>query len=288
MKLFLLSYFIILCQLSAKPIFIPENANSRSLPVVLLNQVLVKQYGYQLSTPYKSEQYPVATSRVRNDLESGDIDIMWELSNKELEQRFKAIYIPVYRGLMGWRVALVKKQRIDLFSNVKNLADLRQFKAGQGTYWADTAVLSANGLTVVKELKYKNLFPMLDGERFDYFPRGIHEPWSELEREKSYGLVVEPNILFHYIAPMYFFVRDKDLHKEIKQGLLETIKNGKYLSYLYQDEQVAKALKNINFAQRKLLQLQNPYVTSTTQVLDNQLWFSYEELSKASSFSQAN
>lgn len=93
------------------------------------------------------------------------------------------------------RLAIINGSNPSLFEGVHNLSDLQQFRAGQGKFWADSDILEKNGIPLVRELKYPNLFRMLEADRFDYFPRGIHEPWNEVAKWSELGLVVDEHIM---------------------------------------------------------------------------------------------
>ena len=56
------------------------------------------------------------------------------------------IRIPIYRGLIGWRIPLVSAANKDLLASVRTLDDLRRLRFGQRQDWADTPILRANGL----------------------------------------------------------------------------------------------------------------------------------------------
>lgn len=99
-------------------------------------------------------------------------DLMWSVTNQEREQSgLRVIRVPIDRGLMGWRLLMVRAADLPKWQDVKSLADLRRFVAGQGHDWPDTAILKANNLPVVTSTDYAALFRMLKVGRFDYFPR---------------------------------------------------------------------------------------------------------------------
>lgn len=45
---------------------------------------------------------------------------------------------------------------------------------------------------------------MLDGGRFAAYPRGVHEPWSEIAGRPELELAVEKKLMLAYKMPMYF------------------------------------------------------------------------------------
>ncbi|MDP1340920.1 hypothetical protein, partial [Klebsiella variicola] len=68
------------------------------------------------------------------------------------------VRIPIDRGLMGWRLLLVRRSELAQWDQVRHLDDLRRRIAGQGHDWPDTAILRANGLQVGTSSVYEALF----------------------------------------------------------------------------------------------------------------------------------
>lgn len=73
-------------------------------------------------------------------------------ANIKRDERFTPIPIPVSKGLMGYRLFLIRKGDQDRFKKVGSITDLQQFVAGQGIGWADVKVLEENGLPVQDRL----------------------------------------------------------------------------------------------------------------------------------------
>ena len=80
------------------------------------------------------------------------------------------------------------------------------YRFGQGRDWSDTTIMRANGMKVVTAVKYDNLFLMADGKRFDGFPRGVHEPWAEIDKRPGLELTVDEHVMLVYRSPFYLFV----------------------------------------------------------------------------------
>ncbi|KMT64167.1 hypothetical protein XM47_15765 [Catenovulum maritimum] len=243
--------------------------------VVLLKSLINRDNKYQLNFMDDGTGIQLSEAKLHNDLLNDKIHIIWTLTSKSHEEKFQAIYIPIYRGMYGMRIPIVTKQNQNIFHGVKTLDDLKKFKAGQGSFWADTKILQANNLPVVKELKYINLFHMLEGDRFDYFPRGIPEPWAEIEREQALDLVVESNIMIRYTAPFYFFVNksNKKLASYLTASLNSLISSGEYNKMFYSHPDIKSALNKANLKQRNVIHLKNPELTSATPTDRAELWF---------------
>lgn len=215
-------------------------------------------------------------SRGIDFLEKGEeVNVGFFPTNKERESRLLSIKIPLLRGLLGYRVSLIRKENLEDFSRIESLEQLRtRYLAGFGSQWADMEVLQVNNVQVVGAAKYENLFKMLVKGRFDYFPRGINEAWSEVsDKKEAYpGLVVDPYIAMYYPYPVYFFVNKKDvkLADRIERGLAAALEDGtfKELFLRYHKKIVQQAdLKN-----RKLFVLENSTLVEGTANPDTSWW----------------
>jgi hypothetical protein len=141
---------------------------------------------------------------------SGRVDIVWSMTSREREQLVLPIRIPIYKGLIGWRLPLVHRDQLNLFAGVKNLDGMRGFEAGQGHDWPDTDILRSNGLAVQTSPNYEGIFLKLKAKRFDYFPRSVAEIWAEADLHAGNGIVIDPWIALHYPAAFYFFVNKEN------------------------------------------------------------------------------
>lgn len=266
--------------LAAQTVRLPaETAQHHKFPDQLIVEIFKRSSEYKATYPYGTiESLPLST-RI-NDVRSGTLDVFFALSKPAYEEEFQAIYFPIYRGLLGWRLAIVRASDRDLLQHATTIKDLQQYKAGQGALWGDTNILESNQLPVVKEHKYTNLFRMLDAERFDYFPRGIAEPWLEVERERALNLTVDPHVVLRYTAPFYFFVRKGDtaLANHIKQILEDMLADGSFMALYYQNEEIRMAFSLANLGKRQIIELNNPHLSANTPIDRPELWVSKQEL----------
>ena len=276
LKLFVLLMTFVLAQFAqaqSKTLIVPaEQVGGNNLALQLLRAMIKNDPQYKIAHPTDESS---SFSKVLADFEAGDIDIIWTLASLDYEQKYQAIYYPLYKGMFGMRLPIVKKSEVNQFAGVRNLEDLRRFKAGQGKQWADTPILKSNGIPVVEVTKYFNHFPMLEGDRFDYFPRAIHEPWSEVERESKYELTVDPHIMLRYRAPFYLFIskNNKKLYRYLNDGMEKLVQSGQHDELFFAEESVQLALKNSNLKARTIIDLDNPELSSKTPVDRQELWF---------------
>lgn len=160
------------------------------------------------------------------------LDLFWAATNSDAERRLAPIRIPLYKGLLGHRLLVIRQQGPPRFASIRTLGELANLKAGQGRFWTDTRILKKSG-NVVTAVKTASLYPMLDGGRFDYYPRGAGEPWHEVEQH-GFQVMVEPHLLLIYKMPLYAcFVSQQNpqLAQRIEQGLGEAIADGSFDRY---------------------------------------------------------
>lgn len=249
-----------------------ESTNNNSdYAIGLLKLALSKS-----STPYQFEETiePTTTARLVEMLNKGTLDVFWVVTNREWEEKMLPIRVPLYRGLLGYRVLMIRKGNQGKFDGIQTISDLNRISIGQGRSWADTDILESNGINVVKATKYDSLFHMLDGKRFDAFPRGIQEPWAEIQSRPDLALEVEKNLLIAYTSPYYLFVQKNniELAREIESGLMTAIEDGSFEEYFFNYPTIKDILKKANLNSRTVIHLNNPLLPEATPLDKKELW----------------
>ena len=204
---------------------------------------------------------------------AGDIDVFWTTTSRRREEEMSPVRVPLLKGLMGYRIGFIQQGDQQRFSDINTINQLQQLSAGQGYDWPDAQILQANQFTVMAAHE-PSLHTMLKIGRFDYFPRGIHELPGEADYH-SY-LAVEKTLLFHYPAPMFFFVsqRRPELTERLHAGLLEAIEQGTFDNHFNQRISSLDLVERFGVAHRRLIRLRNPLLTEQTQRLvdDKRFW----------------
>jgi hypothetical protein len=223
---------------------------------------------------YSSTSEVYSRPRVMESLKSGAISVMWGGTSEEMERDFLPIRIDAYRGLMNHRLFFIRQGDQARFDNIKTLEDLKQITFGQGRSWQDAFILESAGLTVIKATKKPGLYHMLDGGRFDAFPRGANEVWTELTAFPDLKLTVEKRLVLIYPLPTYFFVTPKDpeLARDIELGLESAIKDGAFDKYFYGSPEVKDALAKADLANRRAIRINNPFLPKATPLERKELW----------------
>ncbi len=248
-----------------------SESDTRNVYALELLQLALHEAG--ATTQLVPSDNTMTQERALSELEAGKrLQVMWAMTTREREQRALAIRVPIYKGLIGWRLALVHVTQSDLLSQVQSVDDLATFTAGLARDWPDVDVLRANHLKVITASGYENLFSMLGQKRFDYMPRSIGEIWDEAEAHRADGMLIDPYIVIHYPAAVYFFVNKSNpaLAQKISLGLYRAIQNGKFdrLFYAYHTPAIEYARLN----QRRVIELSNPSLPQSAPLDQSDLW----------------
>lgn len=249
------------------------NNPTESLIVDLLKLGLQKSANPK-SYELQESRLSVNEARKVQMLKDGDLDIIWMGTSKEYEQELHAIRIPILKGMLGHRIFIIRQGDQATFNKIQNLEQLRRVPLGQGKFWGDTAVLKQAGLKVVDPVKYESLFHMLEGERFDYFPRALHEPWSEVTSRRQLNLTVEQKHLLIYPFALYLFVAKNNIEVAdiLYTGLRRAIDDGSYDNLFYGHPVIKETLDKSQLEQRIIHRLNNPNMSAATPLNDTSLW----------------
>lgn len=213
--------------------------------------------GYELVKSPDMEQ-----GRAFAELVKGNIDIMVSSPTEKREQQADAIYVPIDRGLLGFRICMVNKSKAK-FSAIQSANQFiqRSLSVGLGSHWSDRRVFEDNGFKVITSPVHESLFHMLQNNRFDCLPRSINEINAELEQHANKGLIDDQELVFIYPNADFIFINPskKKLHNRISAGVGKAIENNTF--YEIFDEYYENELRKHNIYSRKLVFLQNDNMT---------------------------
>lgn len=203
------------------------------------------------------------------------INVSMVPATQEWEDKVLPIRIPILKGILGYKLFLVKKDKLYLFKKNINMDSLKAMKAGLGSQWTTAKIMTDAGFHAVTTSNYECLFKMLLAERFDYFPRGVNEIYGELEARPFLAdeVVVEPTRAMYFPSPVYIFVSPKspDLAKRIEEGFKRIIADKSFdkLFLKLQKQNLCRA----NLKSRAIFKMKNPLLTSQTPLNNKTMWF---------------
>ena len=217
--------------------------------------------------------------RIIQRLCEGPLDVAQLPISEKAEKKLLPIRVPIRKGLLGWRLLIIRQDDRKAFAQSKSLADLKNFKAGFGHAWPDLPILESNvgKENVVTGRSYDGLFAMLVRGRFDYLHRGLHEPWAEVADRRSQfpNLWIEETLVLHYPIGDYLYVNQEDvaLAERLTQGFVKAIEDGSFEA-LFQSEYGAMISK-ARIPERTLIKFANPFLPEETPLDDKRLWISF-------------
>ncbi len=222
--------------------------------------------------------------------QTGKITVLIRGDTLEYEKEFEAVWIPIDKGLLGYRVLLIRREDQPHFTHATTLDDLRNYTIGQGNGWKDIDILRTNGLKVVAGGDYDGLFAMLANQRFDLFSRGVEEVSDEYSQQKKQfpNLAIEQNLLLYYPIARYFWFAKSDegrrLAQRVREGMTMMVEDGT-LDRLFEASH-KKLFDELHLDTRKLIILKNPFAAPEVPLGDKRLW--YSPLSGKESSSETN
>ena len=214
--------------------------------------------------------------RALHELAEGNtINLHWSSMSRADEARLHAIPIPIHRGLIGYRVLVIRRDRQSEFDEIDTLEQLRAMTGGQGIGWVDTDILRRAGLHI-DAAPYDALFRMVQAGHIDYYPRGVIEAYTELEarHETNPDLVVEHHLLLAYRSDFVFYTNksNKRLAEAIEQGLTKAYADGSYMRLFDSHPYIQAALSRAELDHRTVIWLDNPDLSAEDRRISARYW----------------
>jgi len=226
---------------------------------------------YQLKPSENLLSKGKALSRLQDNRE---INIVWGMTNPQREKDLLPIRIPIFKGLIGWRLLLIRQDMAGRFKYIQQLDHLLKLSPLQGRDWPDTKILQFNGFDVITERTQSALMRMLGNAQGDFFPRSIIEVWEELAKsETEIPIQVQPSLGIRYPAAIYFFVNKNSvpLASLIEKGLEKAIENGKFEALFI--ENYKAYIDKAQIENRTFYLLKNTFLPEKTPLDRKELWF---------------
>ncbi|WP_175439552.1 transporter substrate-binding domain-containing protein [Alteromonas lipolytica] len=227
--------------------------------VSALKLALAKTESTSGQTKIIPDPFNATQDRLLRQVKEGTTDVTWAVTSVEREREHLAVYFPLARGLLGYRLMLIHPNRQAEFNDITT-AQLKKLVAVQGIGWPDTDVLRFNGYRVEEE-PFSMLFKLIHNNMADFFPRSAIEIQNEVDNRPQFNLLIEKSTAFYYPSPMYFFVNKQNvrLAERIHRGLDIALKDGSLMA-LYQGASFASSAEQLLNAHR-VIELKNPVLS---------------------------
>jgi len=282
-RLFVLVFLILLSNPSLggikKPLRVvypaPGNSSNGQYIEKLLKMALDKSgYAYTLHTKVTgviSEQRSHAYLKVKS------YNVHWMMTSEVHEAELIPVRVPLYKGLIGWRIFHIRNTDQAFFARISNINELKRLGAGLGHNWPDTTILKNAGFNVIPMFFSDGRYEFLKLGRCDYFPRSIIEIWEEHEIAKESNIIIESTLALHYPAAYYFFVSPDEtaLAQAISEGLNKVIDAGEFEQHFHRH--FLSTISRANVKDRRVFEVDNPLFSNSTVLQNEKLWFKPEQ-----------
>jgi hypothetical protein len=197
------------------------------------------------------------------------------MTDRYRQKVFLPIKIPLYKGLFGVRLLMMREVNAEKLSVADNIEELQNFSFGQGFDWPDTQILRANNFDVDEYRTKDELFEALNKNEFDFFPRSVAEIWPELEQRESLNFTWHKGAYFYYPTAIYFFTQNTDagqaLSERLERGLNIALDDGSFdqLFNSYLSEYINRA----ELDSLKIIHLKNPLLPEGVPLGDEKYWY---------------
>ncbi|MDX1757759.1 MAG: hypothetical protein R3175_17010 [Marinobacter sp.] len=215
------------------------------------------------------------------DSPNAPINLFFSGYSPERERRLLQVNVPLTRGLLGYRLFLVKASRVQELSEITDIETLRRHAIGSGIGWPDNNILAVNGLKLVTS-RYDNLWRMLEMERFDLFHRGVQEIYTELDRPQRSNLAVLPGVAVVFPFDYFFYVsrQRRELHDILLTGLRNAYQSGAFMAHFRSHPAIREALARAQLEERTLIPLQLPETYQSLTKIPARYWYRKKSLAQ--------
>lgn len=194
-------------------------------------------------------------------IEGENLDVLVSAVNAPLETQTLPIYIPLDRGLLGFRVCFIHQDHQNEFASLGDKQDLvdKQLKIGLGVGWPDTKIMQANHVSVSAFTSTDLIFDALLDDQIDCYSRSVAEIGQE--NVLSPEVIIESSVGFIYPLADIIYVSNSapELHAKLNYGLQLAMEDGSFEALI--DKHYGQSLIDMNFYFRHLIIMQNPFIS---------------------------
>jgi hypothetical protein len=198
------------------------------------------------------------------------IELMVSAINADWESQTLPIYIPLDRGLLGFRVCLINSDAQLLFESVGNKHEFvkQNVKVGLGTGWPDLEIMRSNHFDVSEFTTSKSIYAALRNKTIDCYSRSV----GEILQEPMQGgeIAIEQSIgLIYPLADIIYVAKSApELHAKLMLGLALAIEDGSFYDLI--KLHYGQSLSSIDFYFRDLIIMDNPSISPAALKAINQ------------------
>ena len=204
--------------------------------------------------------HPLAEDESNVFRASADILVTVAGNLKFKDEQKIVINRPLAKGLLGYRLLIVRDESLQRFNTLKNETELQALRIGIPQTWADAGLFRHNDYDVVEKGTFDELLPLLKDHAFDYTALGANEIEEVFKQraEPLGGISIEPSLMLYYPFPLVFYVnhRNPALAERIDAGLDALKQSGEHDRIF--SKNYGGVVQRLGLKQRRKFILSNP------------------------------
>ena len=180
---------------------------------------------------------------------------------------------PLMKGLLGYRILIVRAGEHDNFAAKTSAAELQRKRFGIPSSWADAELFRHNGFEVIETGSFDDLFTEQLAQTFDYTAFGANEIEEIFAQQAAPlgGLLQDESLVIYYPFPLVFYVNpnNPELALRINQGMQVITRTGE-LDRIF-ERHYGSLVEALNLKQRRLIRLDNPFLPAELEGFESGL-----------------
>lgn len=190
------------------------------------------------------------------------LDIIVAALDAEAEKNSLPIYIPVDRGLLGFRTCLISPETQLIYNKIKTVNDLviQKLIFGVDQNWTDKKIMLRNKLPLLDAPNYQDLMKLLRQHKVKCVSRSVMDMEASITAFPEFSPEKQIAFIYPFGKIIYVNQHKKAVYKMLKYGLEKAVKDGSF--YQLFNQHFAKELEKQNFYYRKILLLKNPILST--------------------------
>jgi hypothetical protein len=244
----------------------PARQNYETALLKACLEATVHEYGL-VQTHVDNTDYPNAEDEANIFANGADILVTVAGNVKFKDKQKLVIPHPLTKGLLGYRLLLVRDESVTKFAQINTPQQLQALSIGIPETWADAALFRYNQYKVIEQGTLDNLFLLLKNGTFDYVALGVNEI-EEIFKHRVVsmgGISIESSLMLYYPFPLVFYINPNSsvLAERIDKGLKLIVTNGEHDAlFSHHHGDVAERL---HLRSRKIFTLTNPILPTAME-----------------------
>ncbi|MFY8298002.1 substrate-binding periplasmic protein [Pseudoalteromonas sp. SS15] len=220
------------------------------------------------------ENIPTQNRAIRLLGDKNGIDVFWSVTSDEREKQALAVRVPIVKGVLGYRLGVIKKSRLDYFAKLKTDGELRGLRYGLRTDWPDSVIFKDNDFNVLEYSQENAGYELLEASRIDVLP--IDALYANDITDMT-GLAIDPAHVYYYPSAVYFFVNkhNKALYQKLKSGLDKAIEDGSFDTLF--NRHFESELAELALDKRQKITLVNTLLPASAPIHTKKYWYNHNQ-----------